>query len=89
MLFDLQTDDLLADAMIENGKKHGDIWDPDYNLGFRCVSADARQFWRSNMASRRGLHERVYGQSVQTVSLVGPAQHPVFVSSSGQYPTHS
>jgi hypothetical protein len=29
-LYDLQTDDLLAGAMVENGKKHGDIWDPDY-----------------------------------------------------------
>jgi hypothetical protein len=30
MLYDLQVDDLLADAIIENGKKHGDIWDPNY-----------------------------------------------------------
>jgi hypothetical protein len=29
-LFDLQIDDLLAGAMIENGKKHGSIWDHDY-----------------------------------------------------------
>jgi hypothetical protein len=29
-LFDLQTDDLLASAMIENGKKHGSIFDYDY-----------------------------------------------------------
>jgi hypothetical protein len=29
-VYDLQTDDLLAAAMIENGKKHGDIWDTDY-----------------------------------------------------------
>lgn len=29
-VFDLQTDDLLAAAMIENGKKHGNIWDHDY-----------------------------------------------------------
>jgi hypothetical protein len=30
-VFDLQTDDLLAAAMIEEGKKHGNIFDPDYN----------------------------------------------------------
>jgi hypothetical protein len=29
-VFDLQTDDLLATATIENGKKHGSIFDPDY-----------------------------------------------------------
>lgn len=29
-VFDLQTDDLLATASIENGKKHGSIFDPDY-----------------------------------------------------------
>jgi hypothetical protein len=29
-VFDLQTDDLLATADIENGKKHGSIFDPDY-----------------------------------------------------------
>jgi hypothetical protein len=29
-VFDLQTDDLLAAAMIENGKKHGNIFDHDY-----------------------------------------------------------
>jgi hypothetical protein len=29
-VFDLQTADLLAVAMIENGKKHGSIFDPDY-----------------------------------------------------------
>lgn len=29
-IFDLQTDDLLAAAMNENGKKHGNIFDPDY-----------------------------------------------------------
>jgi hypothetical protein len=29
-VFDLQTDDLLAAAMIEEGKKHGNIFDPDY-----------------------------------------------------------
>ena len=28
--FDLQVDDLLAFATIENGKKHGNIFDPDY-----------------------------------------------------------
>jgi hypothetical protein len=30
LLFDLQIDDLLAAATIENGKKHGQIHDPDY-----------------------------------------------------------
>lgn len=29
-VYDLQTDDLLAAAMIENGKKHGNIFDSDY-----------------------------------------------------------
>ncbi len=29
-LFDLQTDDLLASAMIQNAKKNGSIFDPDY-----------------------------------------------------------
>src|SRR5262249_29185544 len=29
-LFDLQTDDLLAAAVIENGKRHGSIYDTDY-----------------------------------------------------------
>jgi hypothetical protein len=29
-VFDLQTDDLMAVAVIENGKKHGSIFDPDY-----------------------------------------------------------
>ena len=29
-LFDLQIDELLADATIENGKKHGSIFDTDY-----------------------------------------------------------
>jgi hypothetical protein len=29
-VFDLQTDDLLAAAMIKNGKKSGSIFDPDY-----------------------------------------------------------
>jgi hypothetical protein len=29
-VFDLQTDDLLAAAMNENGKKHVNIFDPDY-----------------------------------------------------------
>ena len=29
-LYDLQVDDLLANAKIENGKKSGSIWDPDY-----------------------------------------------------------
>jgi hypothetical protein len=29
-VFDLQTTDLLAAAMIEDGKKHGNIYDPDY-----------------------------------------------------------
>jgi hypothetical protein len=29
-VYDLQTDDLLAGAMIENGKKHGNIFDPEY-----------------------------------------------------------
>ena len=29
-LYDLQTDDLLASAFIENGKKRGNIFDPDY-----------------------------------------------------------
>ena len=29
-VYDLQTDDLLVAAMIENGKKNGNIFDPDY-----------------------------------------------------------
>lgn len=29
-VYDLQTDDLLATAMIEEGKRHGNIFDPDY-----------------------------------------------------------
>ncbi|MET4603274.1 hypothetical protein ABIB90_002752 [Bradyrhizobium sp. JR4.1] len=29
-VFDLQTDDLLATASVEEGKKHGNIFDPDY-----------------------------------------------------------
>jgi hypothetical protein len=29
-IYDLQIDDLLASATIENGKKHGSIFDPDY-----------------------------------------------------------
>jgi hypothetical protein len=29
-LFDLQTNDLFADATSENGNKYGSIWDPDY-----------------------------------------------------------
>ena len=30
VVYDLQTDDLLADAFIKNGKKTGNVWDPDY-----------------------------------------------------------
>jgi hypothetical protein len=29
-LFDLQTNDLFADATSENANKYGSIWDPDY-----------------------------------------------------------
>jgi hypothetical protein len=30
----LQIDDLLAVAVIENGKKHGSIWDEDYKTNW-------------------------------------------------------
>src|SRR5262249_10049210 len=45
-LYDLQTDDLLANAMIENGKKHGSIWDPDYKKPFgpTCVGGCRANF---------------------------------------------
>jgi hypothetical protein len=56
-LYDLQTDDLLAGAMVENGKKHGDIWDPiTKNLGFhRVVQKVASQI----LAIKRGKLLRI------------------------------
>jgi hypothetical protein len=33
-LFDLQTDELLADAMRAEDKRNGNIWDPDYKKGW-------------------------------------------------------
>jgi hypothetical protein len=39
-VYDAQVDDLLANAVIRNGKKHGDIWDQSYK-GIRPVQGDA------------------------------------------------
>lgn len=52
-LFDLQIDDLLAAAMMENGKKHGDIWDSDYKKAWLpscvggCPSNFGDQTWQA------------------------------------------
>jgi hypothetical protein len=45
-VYDLQTDDLLANAEIKNGKKHGSIWDPDYKKPFgpSCVGGCPANF---------------------------------------------
>jgi hypothetical protein len=45
-LFDLQIDDLLATASIENGKKSGNIWDPDPKKRYPVsCTGGARQIW--------------------------------------------
>jgi hypothetical protein len=52
-LFDLQINDLLAAALIENGKKHGSIWDPDYKKPWLpscvggCPSNFGDQTWQA------------------------------------------
>jgi hypothetical protein len=45
-LFDLQIDDLMAMARIENGKKHGSIWDPNYKKDWlpSCVGGCPANF---------------------------------------------
>jgi len=45
-VYDLQTDDLLANAFIQKGKKTGAIWDPDYKKPFgpTCVGGCPANF---------------------------------------------
>ena len=47
-LYDLQINDLLAAAWIENGKKHGSIWNPDYKKPWfpSCSAKECPPDWR-------------------------------------------
>ena len=50
-VFDLQIDDLLANAFVKNGKKSGSIWDHDYKqppLPTSCVGECSGNFrWQA------------------------------------------
>jgi hypothetical protein len=49
VVYDLQTDDLLANAFIKNGKKTGNIWDPDYRKPplSSCGPAECPADWQA------------------------------------------
>jgi len=55
-IYDLQTDDLLAWSRIENGKKSGNISDPDYNKPWlpTCVGGCPANFGEQTWQAAEG-----------------------------------